>query len=314
MITIIVMLILVAVTISVALNGGIFDRAKNASDKTQREVEREELIATMLGGYNSRGNFVIADVANKLLEAKWCTKVDTVYSETTPIDPTPGEGESFTGCWIITKNNNKFYIDKDGTVLDEKPKATLIYNTAYRNVTHYDNLMGERDVTYDFYFFKNYNHCLIFAYTVGDSFSLPMLRQYTYNATTSEIEMNMGNYGVITATLAEDATSFLANKMIFDEAESEQEANLTSEKFEYEGYKSKLDTPDLYAGFYYSESANDIIWILDNKTSAIYMVNNNMSSTGYSSLESALNNIGVTIEDNKTLLYENNEYSLIENL
>ena len=44
-ITIIVMLILVAVTINVALNGGLFDKAKTASDGTQRQVDKEILLS-----------------------------------------------------------------------------------------------------------------------------------------------------------------------------------------------------------------------------------------------------------------------------
>ena len=50
---IIVMLILVAVTISVALNGGIFNNATDAKTKTQRQAEKEELIAAMVGAYTS---------------------------------------------------------------------------------------------------------------------------------------------------------------------------------------------------------------------------------------------------------------------
>ena len=52
-ITIIVMLILVAVTINVALNGGIFDKAKDAKEQTSFEAERERLINYALGEYNA---------------------------------------------------------------------------------------------------------------------------------------------------------------------------------------------------------------------------------------------------------------------
>ena len=51
-ITIIVMIILVAVTINVALNGGIFERAKTASTKTQKAAEKEELISIGIGLYD----------------------------------------------------------------------------------------------------------------------------------------------------------------------------------------------------------------------------------------------------------------------
>ena len=52
-ITIIVMLILVAVTISVALNGGLFDRARKASEDTQREADKEELVAAQAATFDS---------------------------------------------------------------------------------------------------------------------------------------------------------------------------------------------------------------------------------------------------------------------
>ena len=61
-ITIIVMLILVAVTINVALNGGIFNNAREAKEKTQRQADKEELIAHMVGAYTSSGNFATSNV------------------------------------------------------------------------------------------------------------------------------------------------------------------------------------------------------------------------------------------------------------
>ena len=112
-ITIIVMLILVGVTINVALNGGLFNKAKTASDQTQRQVSKEQLIAAMIGGYDSNGNFVATDV--ELPEgAKWCIEDDEDYTGVTQSQNTPTN-------WVITENNNKFYIDENGSVLDEKP-------------------------------------------------------------------------------------------------------------------------------------------------------------------------------------------------
>ena len=119
-ITIIVMLILVGVTINIALNGGLFQKAKIAADGTQKEVEREELIVAMVGAYDSTGSFDIDNLDDLPEEAKWCTKEDITYSETTEANPT--EGESWTGSWVITKNNNKFYIDINGAVLEQEPE------------------------------------------------------------------------------------------------------------------------------------------------------------------------------------------------
>ena len=114
-ITIIVMLILVAVTISVALNGGLFNNAKEAKTGTQRQAEKEELISVMVGAYNSKGDFDIDLVETLPNGAKWCNEDTEVWSKDLNVNPT-GNGD-----WIITKNNNNFYIDKNGSVLDKKP-------------------------------------------------------------------------------------------------------------------------------------------------------------------------------------------------
>ena len=104
------MLILVGVTINVALNGGIFEKAEDASQKTSREIEREKLVAAIIGAYDNNGNFVKANV--ELPEGtKWCTK-DENYSNAS------GEGN-----YVVTKTNEKFYVNPtDGTVLDEEPQ------------------------------------------------------------------------------------------------------------------------------------------------------------------------------------------------
>ena len=56
-ITIIVMLILVGVTINVALNGGLFDKAKTASEQTQREADKEQLLSAVIATVDNNGDF-----------------------------------------------------------------------------------------------------------------------------------------------------------------------------------------------------------------------------------------------------------------
>jgi len=51
-ITIIVMLILVGVTINVALNGGLFEKAEDAANQTQLASEKEQLMMAALGAYD----------------------------------------------------------------------------------------------------------------------------------------------------------------------------------------------------------------------------------------------------------------------
>ena len=128
-ITIIVMLILVGVTINVALNGGLFDKAKTASDQTQRQVSKEQLIAAMVGAYDNKGNFVAANV--ELPEgATWCTEEETNYESAL-------ETSTAERNWIITENGNKFYIDSNGSVLDKKPTPQVVFKTwAERGITN----------------------------------------------------------------------------------------------------------------------------------------------------------------------------------
>ncbi len=133
-ITIIVMLILVAVTISVAMNGGLFGKATEAQTKTQRETAREELISAMVGAYNDNGNFDKDLVGTLPNGAKWCSEDAENWSTTTAIQPTG------TGDWIITKENNKFYIDKNGSVLDEKPQPPedVYYDITFNQLSSSD--------------------------------------------------------------------------------------------------------------------------------------------------------------------------------
>ena len=115
-ITIIVMLILVAVTINVALNGGLFGKAKDAKVKTQKEVEREQLLEAVLGAYNNQGSFIIGNV--KLPEEmEWADDNKTTYGSNSTATP------SNDGNWVATKNGNYFYIDSYGNILEEEPKG-----------------------------------------------------------------------------------------------------------------------------------------------------------------------------------------------
>ena len=57
-ITIIVMLILVAVTINVALNGGLFTKARDAADQTQVEADRESLLMAAMACVGPDGKIV----------------------------------------------------------------------------------------------------------------------------------------------------------------------------------------------------------------------------------------------------------------
>ena len=105
-ITIIVMLILVGVTINVALNGGLFEKAKTASDKTQREADKEYLLSLITGTLDNTGNLQIT--TTKLTQDDWTAE------ETTNND--------YLKC--TSPKSEVFYVNKEtGSVLDTLPEA-----------------------------------------------------------------------------------------------------------------------------------------------------------------------------------------------
>ena len=105
-ITIIVMLILVGVTINVALNGGLFEKAKTAGEQTQREADREYLISLITGTLNNTGDFQIT--TSNLTKDGW-------KAEET-------ENDNYLKC--TSPKNEVFYVNKEtGKILDALPKT-----------------------------------------------------------------------------------------------------------------------------------------------------------------------------------------------
>ena len=104
------MLILVAVTVTLVAQGGIFGKAENATTGTTKHSDKEQLISAMVGGVQTGGKFVMTDVT--LPEgAKWITSKENVAEIASP---------SGNGNWVMTQSGNKFYIDKYGNVLDDE--------------------------------------------------------------------------------------------------------------------------------------------------------------------------------------------------
>ena len=104
-ITIIVMLILIGVTINVALNGGLFDKAKTASDQTNLAKEKEILQTKALGYLNNDGYVDLAEYVSK---------------------ESPLEGYTLTNNTTYvtaSKGTNTFYITKQGGITEEEPQA-----------------------------------------------------------------------------------------------------------------------------------------------------------------------------------------------
>ena len=104
-ITIIVMLILVGVTINVALNGGLFDKAKTASEQTQRETDKEHLLSLITGTLTSRGDLQIT--TTNLTKDDWTAE--------------QSENASYIKC--TSPKNEVFYVNREtGEIFDTLPE------------------------------------------------------------------------------------------------------------------------------------------------------------------------------------------------
>ena len=137
-ITIIVMLILVGVTVAFAMNGGLFRKAKEASDKTILAKDIEELTVAVAASYGSDGELHF-DGADGL-------DVNAVAA---------GFEKKSRGVYL--KDGYAFKVDRNGkiTVVDDEPKEfTLagligicdkgeIYYTSLNNFTSLANLTEE---------------------------------------------------------------------------------------------------------------------------------------------------------------------------
>ena len=113
-ITVIVMLILVAVTINVALNGGLFTKAKNASTQTQRQVDKEHLISLITGTLNNTGDLQIT--VSNLSKEGWTAE------ET--------ENEKYLKC--TSQKNEVFYVNMDtGEIVNTLPEPNIFVGKYY---------------------------------------------------------------------------------------------------------------------------------------------------------------------------------------
>ena len=85
-ITIIVMLILVGVTINVALNGGLFEKAETAKVQTEKAVEEEQLMTAIVTAYDAKTGVVDKSTLQTELtkQGNWQISGDGPYGVTSP--------------------------------------------------------------------------------------------------------------------------------------------------------------------------------------------------------------------------------------
>ena len=94
----IVMLILVGVTITVALNGGLFNTAKSAATNTMVEAEREQLLSAVVTAYDTETGTINKAKLEANLGTGW-----NIEGDTAPFTVTSPKG-------------NKFTVSADGTI------------------------------------------------------------------------------------------------------------------------------------------------------------------------------------------------------
>ena len=97
------MLILVGVTVTVAINGGLFEKSKKAAKGTEIEREKEELTSAIATAYN----------------------VETGKVDKTKLKDALGTGWSFAeeegGQYIVTSPKGNIYnVATDGTITEKK--------------------------------------------------------------------------------------------------------------------------------------------------------------------------------------------------
>ena len=139
-ITIIVMLILVAVTVNLANEkGGLFVTTRKAASETQAAAEKETLSAELVGGIKAGGEFDISAV-NLPDNMKWCDEGDNDFNSVSKGQPSKGEAS-----WVITKNNNKFYVNENGNLSDTAP---MTYEDALAKGWVYLEAEGVKGVIY----------------------------------------------------------------------------------------------------------------------------------------------------------------------
>ena len=116
-ITIIVMLILVGVTISVTLNGGLFEKAKTATIQTEEEKILEEMLA--MAEITDEGKFDYNTIINKIKSNHPEYTIEYTYPNATIT------GKLGTYKYIVSENEIRKGIKKIPTVDDEFEKYIL---------------------------------------------------------------------------------------------------------------------------------------------------------------------------------------------
>ena len=126
-ITIIVMLILVGVTINIAINGGLFDTARDAGTGMQKAVEEEELMSVAISAYSARNDSVTVSELTSAID----TEKFEYDSEKTNANVYVVKGKKSGTIWQIDLKTAEVteYVEKESN--DELGELFILY---YKNV------------------------------------------------------------------------------------------------------------------------------------------------------------------------------------
>ena len=148
-ITIIVMLILLAVTINVALQEGLIGKAKTASYQTQIEANKESLMLAVLGATDKNGNVVLQNIITPEGFEKISDGIYTKDRYTYTVDPTTGKITETKGTptpidpapitstgYRLTFTNMASLTESDYNTLDtEEINLMIFYPSTYNSLS-----------------------------------------------------------------------------------------------------------------------------------------------------------------------------------
>ena len=142
-ITIIVMLILVGVTITVALNGGLFTTAQNAATNTIIEAEKEQLLSAVATAYDTETGTISKAKLQENLGNNW-----NVEGDAAPYTVTSPKGNVYT----VTEKGEIDYKEKssgkDPSTLSDLEKYILGADGNGRNLIGEDGIIEPSDFSF----------------------------------------------------------------------------------------------------------------------------------------------------------------------
>ena len=157
-ITIIVMLILVGVTVTVAINGGLFQKTKEAASKTQIEQEKEILTVAAIAAYNEKTGKIEKDKLDAQLNDGWTISGEGPFTCTSP------KQNRYT---VSTDGEIKYCL---GTELEQYILGDELKGRDFEEIYNFETKkFGNENVKYMYSLSDNENAGLAFMYIKYDN-------------------------------------------------------------------------------------------------------------------------------------------------